>query len=521
VPDPPRTRLRYTGLLIAAIMALAAALRFWTLGSGLPYLVGADEPDIMVRVLHMMQKGDFDPHGFFDYPTLTFYMQVAVASARFLTGAMAGEWTNLDHVWPGDFYLWARGLTALMSVLTVYVVYRAGLRWGTLTAIVAALAMAVQPQLVREAHYALTDTPLTFFIALTLLLSLCACETGRLRWFILAGAVAGLAAATKYNGGLAIVMPLAAILHVGALRGRSLALLGVLVGAVTAFIAAAPYSLLDLPGFLNGFASLMQHYNQERLGAESSASVYVKHIADWFSVSEPGGRHYRFTAWPAVALCTLGAFSVARRAVSSARFAQSLILLLFPLLYFWFISNHSLVFARYAMPVLPAMCIAFGRGVELLWEAVPVWLLGAWSRRIARIALFVALLPPALQAYRFDYDRRQISTTELTAQWLVENVKPGELVVIESMAMTLPPTVRAENTLRLVSAPFEAYRDKGVVYLVTTSTETEKYFNNPAQYPGQLAAYKALLQSTQLATRVAPIKDERPGPTWQVLKIVK
>jgi hypothetical protein len=188
-------------------------------------------------------------------------------------------------------------------------------------------------------------------------------------------------------------------------------------------------------------------------------------------------------------------------------------------LYFWFISNHSLVFARYAMPVLPAMCIAFGRGVELLWEAVPVWLLGAWSRRIARIALFVALLPPALQAYRFDYDRRQISTTELTAQWLVENVKPGELVVIESMAMTLPPTVRAENTLRLVSAPFEAYRDKGVVYLVTTSTETEKYFNNPAQYPGQLAAYKALLQSTQLATRVAPIKDERPGPTWQVLRI--
>lgn len=520
MPDPSRTRLRYTGLLIAAIMALAAALRFWTLGSGLPYLVGADEPDIMVRVLHMMQKGDFDPHGFFDYPTLTFYMQVAVASARFLTGAMAGDWTNLDHVWPGDFYLWARGLTALMSVLTVYVVYRAGLRWGTLTAIVAALAMAVQPQLVREAHYALTDTPLTFFIALTLLMSLCACETGRLRWFILAGAIAGLAAATKYNGGLAIVMPLAAILHVGALRGRSLALLGVLVGAVTAFIAGAPYSLLDLPGFLNGFASLMQHYNQERLGAESSASVYVKHIADWFSVSEPGGRHYRFTAWPAVALCTLGAFSVARR-VSGARFAQSLILLLFPLLYFWFISNHSLVFARYAMPVLPAMCIAFGRGVELLWQAVPVWLLGAWSRRIARIALFVALLPPALQAYRFDYDRRQISTTELTAQWLVENVKPGELVVIESMAMTLPPTVRAENTLRLVSAPFEAYRDKGVVYLVTTSTETEKYFNNPAQYPGQLAAYKALLQSTQLATRVAPIKDERPGPTWQVLKIVK
>jgi 4-amino-4-deoxy-L-arabinose transferase-like glycosyltransferase len=521
VPDRPPTRLRYPGLLIAAIMALAALLRFWTIGSGLPYVVGADEPDIMVRVLHMLRAGDFNPHGFFDYPTLTFYMQVAVASARFLAGAMAGDWTNLDHVWPGDFYLWARGLTALMSVFTVYVVYRAGTRWGTLTAIVAALAMAVQPQLVREAHYALTDTPLTMFVALTMLLSLCACETGRLRWFILAGAIAGLAAATKYNGGLAIVMPLAAIVHVGALRSRSLALLGVVVGAAAAFVAGAPYSLLDLPGFLNGFAALMQHYNQERHGLEPSASVYGKHIADWFSVSAPGGRHFRFTAWPAAGLCTLGAFNIATGGGSTQRLAQSLILLLFPVAYFWFISNHSLVFARYAMPLLPALCITLGRGVELLWDAVPVWLLGAWSRRIARAALFLALIPPALQAYWFDYDRRQVSTTELAAQWLVENVKPGELVVIESMAMTLPPTVRAENTLRLISEPFEAYRDKGVAYLVSSSTETDRYFGNPAQYPGQLAAYKVLLQSTRLATRFAPIKDERPGPTWQVLRIEK
>ncbi|HKW01147.1 MAG TPA: glycosyltransferase family 39 protein [Vicinamibacterales bacterium] len=521
MPDQPPTRLRYPGLLIAAIIALAAVLRFWTIGSGLPYVVGADEPDIMVRVLHMLRSGDFNPHGFYDYPTLTFYMQVAVASARFLAGAMAGDWTNLDHVWPGDFYLCARGLTALLSVVTVYVVYRAGTRWGTLTAIVAALAMAVQPQLVREAHYALTDTPLTFFVAMTMLLSLCACETGRLRWFILAGAGAGLAAATKYNGGLAIIMPLAAILHVGALGGRSLALFGVLAGAAGAFVAGAPYSLLDLPGFLNGFAALMQHYNQERHGLEPSGSVYAKHVADWFSVSDPSGRHYRFTAWPAAALITIGAFNVATRAASGARLAQSLVLLLFPVTYFWFISNHSLVFARYAMPLLPAVCVAFGRGVELLWDAVPVWLLGTWTRRIARIALFLTLIPSALQAYWFDYDRRQVSTTELAAQWLVENVKPGEFVVIESMAMTLPPAVHAENTLRLISEPLEAYRNKGVTYLVSSSTETDKYFGNPAQYPGQLAAYKVLLQSTRLATRFAPIKDERPGPTWQVLRIEK
>jgi len=130
-------------------MVLAAGLRFWTIGSGLPLVVGVDEPEIMDRALHMVRAGEFNPHGFFDYPTLTIYLQAVVAIARFLAGAMRGEWMTLDQLWAGELYLWARAVTALLSVLTVYVVYRAGLRWSVTTAVIAALAMAVQPQLVR------------------------------------------------------------------------------------------------------------------------------------------------------------------------------------------------------------------------------------------------------------------------------------------------------------------------------------------------------------------------------------
>ena len=165
--------------------------------------------------------------------------------------------------------------------------------------------MAVQPQHVREAHFALTDTPLTFFVALTLLLlALRAPRTDRLRWFFLAGAAAGLAPPRNTTARWRFVMPLVAVLSSSARGCASIAVLGrhrsaPLVGLPR---RARRTRCIDLPGFLNGFASLMQHYNQERHGLESSASVYVKHIADWFSVSEPGGRHYRFTAWPAVAL---------------------------------------------------------------------------------------------------------------------------------------------------------------------------------------------------------------------------
>ncbi|MFI5177436.1 MAG: ArnT family glycosyltransferase [Vicinamibacterales bacterium] len=521
MPKDPTDWRRHASWYIAGIMLAAAALRFWTIGSGLPLLVGVDEPEIMDRALHMLRNGEFNPHGFFDYPTLSIYLHALVAVARFLAGAMRGEWTTLDQVWSGELYLWARAVTAFLSVLTVYVVYRAGLRWSVMTAVIAALAMAVQPQLVREAHYALTDTPLTFFVAMTLLLSFCACETSRLRWFILAGAMAGFAAATKYNGGTAILMPLAAILHVGALRIRTLALLGVVGGAAIAFLAGAPYSILDLPGFLNGFAALMQHYNQGWIGGESPAMLYLKYIAGWFGVITPGGKLYRSTSVLALGLSAAGALSIATGVVRSDRRAKALILLLFPLAYFWFISNHSLLFARYAMPLLPALCLAFGRGVDLVWEALPAWFPGPRARQVALAVMLCALVPPAVQAFSFDANRRQVSTTEVTARWLTEHVGPGELVIIESTEMKLPPAITSENTLRLIGEPLDAYRARGAAYLVSSSTETDKYFNDPARFPSQVAAYKALLHATTIVTMVQPVKGQRPGPTWQVLKVNK
>ncbi len=519
MPDASTATRRFQTGLVAGIVLLAALLRFWTIGRGLPYSVGADEPDIMIRVLHMLRTGDFNPHGFFDYPTLTFYLQVVVAAARFLAGAARAQWVSLDGIWPGDFYLWARAFTALLGVITVYVVYRAGTRWGAMTAVIAGLAMAVQPQLVREAHYALTDTPLTLFVALTMLTSLVANETGRLRWFILAGAMAGLSAATKYNGGTALLMALAATVSVGALGMRTLAILGVVIGAASAFLLAAPYSLLDLPGFLNGFASLMQHYNQERPGVDAAAVVYLKHIADWFSVILPGGRLYRSTSALAMAIGGLGALRIAAGILSPAQRVRSLILIVFPLAYFWFISSHSLVYARYAMPLVPAMCIAFGHGVTMVWTALPAWLPNAAHRRLALAGLLLTLLPSALQAFGFDASRRQVSTTELTAQWLVDHVAPGELVVLESNAILLPPAIKSENTLRLISEPIEAYREKGAVYLVSTSTETDKYFSDPVRFARQVSEYKALLQATHIVMIVPEVKGQRPGPTWQILKV--
>ncbi len=163
---------------LAAVLGTAAILRFWSLGFGIPYALGVDEPEIMERVVNMMKSGDFNPH-FFDYPTLFFYMQLPVAIARFLFGAISGSWHSLDQVSAAHFYLWARALTAAIGTATVYLLFQIGLRWGARHALLGAGLLAVLPMHVRESHFVLTDVPATFFATLTLLLSLIANEKRR------------------------------------------------------------------------------------------------------------------------------------------------------------------------------------------------------------------------------------------------------------------------------------------------------------------------------------------------------
>ena len=201
--------MRKSTATFATIVVAAAVLRFWSLGAGLPYSLGVDEPEIMDRALRMMRSGDFNPR-FYDYPAFYIYVQLAVACLRFLSGAMGGEWYTLADARPEQFYLWARAVTATLGTATVALVYFIGLRWGTRYALVAASLMAVMPLHVRESHYVLTDVPVTFFVTLTFLLALRANEQARAMAFLLAGAAAGLAAATKYTGALALLLPLIA-----------------------------------------------------------------------------------------------------------------------------------------------------------------------------------------------------------------------------------------------------------------------------------------------------------------------
>ena len=498
--------MRRSTLPLLGVLAAAALLRFWSLGAGIPTAIGIDEPQIMNRAVHMMKSGSLNPNGFYDYPGLYLYVQMGVACVRFLAGAMSGEFRSLNDARPEDFYLWGRAVTAALGTLTVLVVFRIGLRWGTRYALLASALLAVAPLHVRESHYVLTDVPATFFVTLTFLLSLAAHEKPSAIAFAKAGAAAGLAAATKYPGALAMILPLIGVWMTADVRpSRVTAALSAIAGGVLAFLLAAPYTILDLPGFLNGYAGLAAGYAGGTL-TEPAWLTYLKHLR-------------LNLRWPATLLIAAGLVLAAFRAVRGPGRVRWTLAIVFPLVYFWSVSRQTYVFARYLLPIVPFLCVlaavAVVAGVSLLRRfAIP---------RAVRTALIVgltvaALLPPLMRSIGFVQMIGRRATVELAYNWVQQNVPKGAKIVVETRGIHLPPEYNWTNLSQLRQREFGEYRSSGVEYLIASSDAFGRYMESPQNAPHEYEQYMRIFGQARELVRFSPSADH-PGPELRILKV--
>ena len=498
-------RTSRAGLVLA--LAAAALLRFWALSQGIDFNLGVDEPEIMERAVRMMKTGDLNPH-FFDYPTLYMYVQAVVAVVRFLFGAMAGKWASLAQAQTGDFYLWGRAVTAILGSATVYVVYRIGMRWSGRTALLGAALLAVMPMHVRESHYVLTDVPATFLVMLTCLLSLRAHERATLKDFAIAGAAAGLAGATKYNGALSLLMPLAACAMTPSLRpSRAVVGLATIGGMLAAFFIAAPYTFLDLPHFLNQFARLSSEFKAPAITNEPIWIVYLKHLRIALE-------------WPGSILVLLGVVGGIARVVVGPDRLKWLLATAFPLLYFKFIAGQNIIYARYLLPLIPFL--------SLLAAALIVWLvtrihkmpLSQPVRNLATIGLtLVAITPPAYSAIGYDANAAKTWTNELAYEWIRRELPPGTTIRLEgSLAIKLPAAYKTSYAKELRFDRVELYAATGIQYLVASSQCYGPYLAAPDRFPVEYADYQRIFAQSDEVARFTPTADH-PGPQLVILKV--
>lgn len=496
---------------LAVILGLGAWFRFTGLSQGIPFSLGVDEPEIIDRAVLMMRTGRFNPAPFFDYPSLYIYVQAVVAVARFLFGAISGSWETLAQADSAQFYLWGRAVTAALGTATIFVVYRVGRRFGVAAGLLAALLMATQSLHVRESHFVLTDVPMTFFVALTLLISVRAVERGRWTSFLGAGITAGLAAATKYNGGLAILMPFVALLFAGS-QNRSLrSFVAVPLGAAAAFLVAAPYTLLELPAFLDAFGRLVNMYSRAGRLAETATVTYLKHLR--ISMGLTG----LLVAGASLAVMTVRL----RRGSRSERATVAMLLVFVPAWFLMTADQGGIRYARYLVPLLPGLAVLMGASMA--------WAVTESSKRLARPALGIAAVvavliltvgQPALWSWRFARDQSKTWTTALTYDWLVGNLPAGARVVVETRQILLPPDrFVSANVPRLIERSADDYLEDGVQFLVASSQSFGPFVSETGSGSPEGLAYRALFRRLQLVHHVSPSGDH-PGAELRVYRLV-
>ena len=485
-------------LLLAPIVIFGAALRFTALGHNLPFAPGVDEPIILEGAVRMMKTGDLHPH-FFDYPTLYFYVQLIVAVGRFMTGAMSGLWATVDQAPAAEFYVWGRAVTAAFGTATIVVTYAIARRLGVLAAATAALWIAGQAMHVRESHYVLTDVPLTFFVSLALLLTVRALEQPRPAAFFWAGIAAGLAAATKYNGGAVVLVPFAALLLTPGVP-RRIASLGLLVaGSIAAFLLFAPYTVLDLPGFLNGFATLAKSY----AGVPPAPPwiTYLKHLR--INLTAVG---------LIIAIAGVAGSAVMSFVAPAGQRSTWAVTGSFALLWFVLLSRQNLVFGRYLLPMLPPLAVLTGGIIGAAVSHARVRALSPLARAAITAALVAAAVAvPSARAVEFVKLISKTSTNALAYAWFLEHVPAGSKVAIERRHLLLPDRYQWETLPNLLTRDFESYVADRVEYIVAVD------FTESPQHP-EGRAYRELFSRMELLKAFPPAADH-PGPEVRVYRM--
>ncbi len=490
---------------LTAVLAVALALRVVGVGTGLPYSLGVDEPEILERVFRMMKTGNFNPN-FFDWPSLTIYLHLVVACLAFLSGAMHGAWRSLAEVGPSDLAIYGRMLTAVTGTATVAVLFLAARRWGTRTALFAAALLAIAPNHVRESHYVLADIPTTFFVTLTFLLALQAHEGPSLSAFLLAGAAAGLAASCKYNGLIAIVLPLAAAVAArGPLLTIAIRVLVIVGAAAVAFLIGTPYAVLALPKFLADYARLAYGFAQTR-GGEPGWSLYLKYLQ-------------QSLGWVGLAAAVAGVGVAVHTIVRGPGRLRSLLIVGFPLLYFKVMATSFQIYGRYTLPLLPFAALLAAIGTASAVRSLRVRLAFPALEGLTAGLLIAIAAPPLVRSVGFDRMLGRSSTTDLAYRYIDTHLPPGAVIVSETYPnLLMTRKYRVRNVRPLQGRTYADYMGSGVNYVLVSAAGYRQAYASPEQNPQAYQAYVSLFAEARELTTFAG-SDDVPGPDLRLLAV--
>ena len=571
---------RFSGVSIFLLLILAGSLilNLWGIGYGLPDKYYPDEGRIIDNAL-AFGTGDFNPH-YFNYPALTMYLLFFIYGFYFLVGRLAGFFSSLRDFQllffsnPSSFYLLGRVWVAVTGVAVVALVYRVGkMAFKSQNAgLFAALLLAPLSYFVYHCHFVVTDILLLFFLLLSYLFILGIYRSGKIGYYLAAGAAAGLGIATKYSP-ILLILPifLAHIFH--ALEHKkqvfSSAFILPLVAAfgvmLLFFFIGSPYCFLDYGNFL---ASLQfrQLYGKKHTFGTGTGTAWLDYPRLLFNHSflvlnrvDPLG-----------IIFLLGlVWSLFRRT------KIDFLLLSFPLALYLLMGSWTSGSSRYALPLVIFLAVLGGRAVAEI--------AGLLSHRVGNMRLrrlgvgslygFIALSVSlsAINTVLRNYRITQPDTRSLAREWIGANIPPGAKIALEwdteatVQLWETPDDIMAKikayeageagtihhsseqmaavHRMRLAAVPEQNYRiirvggmdgvtvktdnysleelrERGTKYLVTSGEVTGIFASERGReiYPRQADFYKRIERELIQVKEFLPDPLARPGPAIKIYR---
>jgi hypothetical protein len=363
---------------------------------------------------------------FFHWPSLMFYAVAAIYRVGWEIGHLRGVYHLKFDMYKdalvnaAPFLLVPRAVSAACGVATIWFVYRFVDRlFDRLTALTAAFFVAVAYLHVRDSHFGVTDIPMTALaVAAMMPLGAALLDPSPRRNWVRGGVLCGLAASTKYNGGIVALVGVA-VATIGMLgkgggepsrqRAAWRGLLAFLAATLVAFLCGTPFALLDAPHFFEGLQFDASHLMEGHGILLGRGWIYHLTFSLWYGLGGP------------LLLTALAGMLV----IAARSWRRAVLVSTFPVLYYLVVGRGYTVFVRYVTPVVPFLSVT---AAFLVVELI---------RRIARPAHVPALvacvatlvaLPSLNRAVRFDALVAKQDTLVLADEWLKTRLQPSDWI---------------------------------------------------------------------------------------------
>jgi Dolichyl-phosphate-mannose-protein mannosyltransferase len=463
------------------------------------------------------------PYGGYLKPPLVIYMNHLLV-LKPIEGIRHQLSKNIRKEYPYQL-LGVRALTIALFCGMIAILYGCARRAsGDFSAGVIALLAATSAGLLEFNHFGTADSPLLFWMIASLSMAVRAGISGTLRDAVIAGLLAGLATADKYNGlGIALAIPVSLITGQGMRCIIRLPLWAGSLSVPAGFLLGCPGALFDTHNFVTDF--LYNLYTTPVYSGDVHRSGYL----DFLNCIP------NLIGWPGSLLLSLGLgtslFLVAGRKLESRE--RVLIAAAGAVAVFYYISigRFPRMADRFVMPVIPLLLLMSAPGFRLMGHFRPMMLgmlLGVLAYNIAcSIELGTRFLgDPRMEAQRFAearFPKGSVIENTYSPDW---NRLPALDVTVRVMPYATGRSARFEKLFgknqvinegiakyELQSYPADTFTKEG---LLKRNPDFVAFSNQAYQFTGddQAQRFYRDLDDGKLGYRKVFDRSWKPRPSW-------